>query len=118
MSVGATLSLPEIDFVPLQPPDAVQLVAFVVFQESALDCPLVIEDGAADKATIGCGVVAETVTVADCETVPPGPVHVIVYVVVTVGATDAVPEIAVEPLHPFEAVQLVVFVEDQVSVVD
>src|SRR3989344_2039031 len=62
----------------------------------------------------GGGVV--TVTVALCVAVPPVPVQTRVYVMVTVGETDCVPDIAFVPVHPADAVQDVAFVELHVKV--
>lgn len=61
-------------FVPLQPPEAVQVVAFVELQVSTDVLPLASAVGLAVSVTVGTGT---TVTVADCRpVVPPGPVHV------------------------------------------
>jgi hypothetical protein len=50
------------------------------------------------------------VMVADCTEVPPGPVHVIVNVVFAFrSAVRCAPEVALEPDHPPEPVQLVAF---------
>ena len=57
-----------------------------------------------------------TVTVVDCVAVPPVPVQTRVYVVVTVGETDCVPDIALVPVHPPLAMQEVALVDDQVNV--
>jgi hypothetical protein len=71
--------------VPLQPPEAVQEVLFVLVQERVLDCPWVILEGDAVRETVGTGT---TVTVTLCVALPPVPVHVSVYVVFVVGETD------------------------------
>ena len=61
----------------------------------------------------------DTVTVADALAAPPDPVQVRLNVVVLVNATvDWVPEVALAPDQPPEAVQEVAFVEDQVRVED
>ena len=68
---GPTCALPEVALVPLHPPEAVQLVAFVELQVS-VGVPLVAtEVGLADRVTVGAGVDPPppppvTVTVADC----------------------------------------------------
>jgi len=62
--------------------------------------------------------VAVTVTVVDCAIDLPLPVHVKVYVEVTVGLTTCVPDVAFVLDQAPEAVQEVTFVEDQVSVAD
>jgi hypothetical protein len=69
---GPTDAVPDVDFVPLQPPEAVQLVTDVLDQES-VDVPLsAIADGLAVKVTDGA---AATVTVVDAEPDPPLPEH-------------------------------------------
>ena len=59
-----------------------------------------------------------TLTVTDFETLPPAPLHVRVYVVLAAGETLCVPDTAFAPVQPFDAVQEVAFVADQVSVED
>jgi hypothetical protein len=62
------------------------------------------------------GTASVTVVLADTG-VPPLLLQASTYVVsAEIGPTCWVPEDAREPLHPFEAVQLVAFVEDHVSV--
>lgn len=77
--------------------------------------PLAMLAGLALKDTPGAG--GETVTVADCDAVPPAPVQVSVYWVVAVsaGVVDE-PLVGSDPPHPPEAVQEVALVEDHVSV--
>lgn len=77
-AVGATLAEPEVVLLPLHAPDAVQVVTLVVLHVSVLDCPLTIDVGDADSVRVGVGVTFVTETVADCEMLPPAPVHVIV----------------------------------------
>src|SRR4051812_18524356 len=61
--------------------------------------------------------VAATVTVADALALPPAPVQARVKLVLAVSApVDWLPEVALVPDQPPEAVQLVAFVEDQISV--
>jgi hypothetical protein len=63
------------------------------------------------------GGVADTVTVADCDAVPPAPVHVSVNLVVAVSADVLVePLVASLPLQPPEAAQEVALVADQVNI--
>jgi len=74
---GPTCALPDVALVPLQPPEAVQLVAFVELQVS-VGVPLVAtEVGLAERVTVGAGVDPPpppvTVTVADCCAEPPPP---------------------------------------------
>ena len=58
-----------------------------------------------------------TLTVTLREIEPPLPEQVRVYVAVASGVIDSLPEIALVPLHPPEAEQLVEFVDDQIRVV-
>ena len=59
---------------PLQPPEAVQDVAWVEDQVNVDVAPLLIVLGFADRVTAGAGVVTDTV--ADCVALPPVPVQV------------------------------------------
>jgi hypothetical protein len=64
------LCAPDVPFVPVHEPDAVQPVALVVLHvncDAEPDCTLV---GAAAKVSVGA---ASSVTAAVCDTVPPGP---------------------------------------------
>jgi hypothetical protein len=61
---------------PLHPPDAEQEVALEDDQANVEAAPLLTVLGLAARLTVGAGVV--TVTVADCEALPPAPVQVIV----------------------------------------
>lgn len=105
VSEGVT-KLPE---VPEEPLVTVHEVLLVLDQAITDVPPYAIEDGDAVMVTLGDGS-AETVTVVLCSALPPAPVHVSVYVVFAVGETDCVPEVALEPVHPPRAVQLVLFV--------
>ncbi len=60
---------------PVQPPDAVQEVAFVEDQDNVDAVPLATVLGLALKLTVAVGT-ALTVTVADWEALPPPPVQV------------------------------------------
>ena len=71
---AAVLELPEALSVPLQPPEAAQEVALVEDQDKVAFAPLATVLGLAVRVTVGAGVV--TVTVADCEALPPLPVQV------------------------------------------
>ena len=65
---------PEVAFEPDQPPEAVQLVAFVEDQLSVEDCPELIDVGFALSDTVGAGGGALlTVTTALAELLPRGP---------------------------------------------
>jgi hypothetical protein len=82
-----------VDFDPLiarlpdHPPLPVQAVALFELQVSNAVAPLTILVGLALKETLGG--VAATVTVTDCDAVPPAPVQVSVNVVVLLKATVA-----------------------------
>lgn len=65
---------PLVASVPDQAPVPVQAVAFVADQLSVELLPLTTLLGLAVKVTVGAGAV--TVTVVDCEALPPVPVHV------------------------------------------
>ena len=65
---------PLVASLPLQPPEAVQEVAFLDDQDSVELLPLATVLGLALKLTVGAGEV--TVTVADCPALPPAPVQV------------------------------------------
>jgi len=69
------LALPLIDLLPDQPPEAVQLVAFVEDQLSVADPPLLMLVGFALKLTVGLAG-AETLTVTDRVAPPPAPLQV------------------------------------------
>jgi hypothetical protein len=60
--------------VPLQPPEALQVVALVEDQVNVEAAPLLTVVGLALNVTVGAGVV--TVTVADWDALPPVPVQV------------------------------------------
>ena len=60
---------------PLQSPEAVQVAALLVVQASVALPPDVTVEGVAEIAIVGAGGAA-TLTVADCVTLPPPPVHV------------------------------------------
>ena len=109
--------LPKVGLAPDHPPEAVQVVAFVEDQESIEAPPLVTDVGFAASDTVGTR--GDTVTVAEALAVPPNPVQERLNVLVLVNApVDWLPEVALAPDHPADAVQVVAFVEDQVSVED
>jgi hypothetical protein len=70
-------SLPLSAFVPLHAPDALQVTAFVEVQVSVVLPPLATVVGFALSVTAGDGGAAGgvTVTVTDCEALPPEPVQ-------------------------------------------
>ena len=71
---GPTTAVPDVGLVPLQPPDAVQVVTPVLDQES-VDEPFNAML-AGDALSVTAGIAAATVTVADPLPEPPVPVHV------------------------------------------
>ena len=106
-----------VGWVPVQPPEAVQLVALVELHVSVEEPPLATLVGFAVSVTDGGGGGAETVTVAVCDALPPGPVQSSVNEVVAVRLpVDVDPLVGSAPLQPPEAVQPVASLELQVSV--
>jgi hypothetical protein len=117
---GAVASLPEVAFSPDQPPEAVQEVALVEDHVRVDTPPLAMEIGFAVIETVGAGGgggVAVTLTWADALALPPSPLQVSEKVLLVLSApVDWLPEVALEPDHPPEAVQDDALVEDHVSV--
>jgi hypothetical protein len=111
VSTGDTDSVPPlVDFAPLQPPEAVQLVAPLTVHASVELFPRPIRAGVAVSVTSG----GFTTTVVVRVTVPPGPEHWIVYEVVFAGETDSEPPVAdLAPAQPPEALQVVALVTVQ-----
>jgi hypothetical protein len=108
--------VPEVALVPDQPPEAVHEVALVEDQVSVEALPLTTEVGLAVSDTVGTPV---TVTLADTLALPPAPAQVRRKSVLAVrGPVDWLPEVALVPDQPPEAVHEVASVEDQVSVED
>jgi len=68
------LSVPLVASTPLQPPDAVHVVASTELQVSVAVPPGATVVGSAVRVTVGTGVA--TTTSADCDDDPPGPVQV------------------------------------------
>ena len=62
---------------PVHPPLAVHVVALAAVQASVEVPPFATVDGVADSVTVGDGGAdgGVTVTVTDCDAVPPAPVH-------------------------------------------
>ena len=124
LSVNEVLALnapvpwvPETAFVPLQPPDAVQDVAFVDDQVNVLLPPLATEVGDADNETVGAGVGFVTVMEVLAWRVPPAPVQLSVNEVVALNAPVLwLPETDFVPLQPPDAVHDVALVDDHVKV--
>jgi hypothetical protein len=95
----------------------VQDVAFVEDHVSVDDPPFVTDVGFAARETVGA--VGDTVTVAEALWVPPDPVQERLKMLVLVNApVDWLPDVALPPDQPPEALQEVAFVEDHVSVED
>ena len=75
MLSAPVLQLPPVDSLPLHPPEALQLVAFVEDQLSVEGEPLVTVPGFALRVTVGLAG-ADTLTVTDRLALPPEPVQV------------------------------------------
>jgi hypothetical protein len=105
------VAAPLVPLVPVQPPLAVQEVAFALVQVRVELPPDAIVARLADRVTDGA-----TFTVVDAWPEPPAPVHDSVYVAVDDGDTLTVPLVALVPVQPPLALQEVVFVLDQVRV--
>jgi hypothetical protein len=100
--------------VPDQAPVAVHEVALVADQVSVELPPLATVLGLAAKVTVGVGEVTETV--ADCEALPPLPVHESPYVALAVSVPVLCdPLTALPPDQAPEAVQEVALVDDQLN---
>jgi hypothetical protein len=101
--------------VPFQPPDATQEVALVEDHVNVEVPPLVTVVGLAVRVTVGAGVV--TVTVVDCDALPPLPVQVSMYVALEVRLpVECEPVMASFPDQACEAMQLVAFADDHDSI--
>jgi hypothetical protein len=119
-AVGVSLAVPDAASVPLHAPLAVHAVALVEDHVSVAASPTVTEVGLTARVTVGAGVTAAvTVTVAVAVALPPGPVHVMVYVNVpgVLANSLAEPETAYPPPHAPLSVQFVALVEDHVRFV-
>jgi hypothetical protein len=98
-AMAGDVSLPFTARAPDHASEAVQLVAFVVVQDSDVFCPTVTSVGVAVNESVGVG--ALTVTVRFCVEVPPVPVHAKVNdVVVCSAAVTSVPEVPLLPDQP------------------
>jgi len=108
---------PLVATLPDQPPEAVQVVALLVVQVNSDVPPVLMLEGLALRDTLGGA--AATEIVADWEAEPPVPLQVSVNLVAALKATVVYePRVGFVPVQPFEAVQAVALVEDQVSVDD
>jgi hypothetical protein len=111
---GSVASDPLVASEPDHPPDAVQDATSFDDQVSVEVPPFATLVGLALRDTLG--VPAATVTVADCEALPPGPVQVRTYLVVAFSAAVLIePLVASDPLQPPDPVHAVAWVEVQVS---
>jgi hypothetical protein len=121
-SVGALSApvswLPFTVLLPVQPPEAVQLVALLVLQVSVAGLPTTTLAGLAASVRVGAGDVLTT-TVTVWLVVPPAPLQLSVKLDVAVSApVAAVPASGLSPLQLPEALQLVALVELQASAED
>jgi hypothetical protein len=115
---AGVVNVPLVARVPVQPPEAVQLVALVDVQVSVEVWPLCTLVGEAVSVTVGAADALPTVTVVEADALPPAPVQLSVNWVVAVRAPVAdVPLVPRAPVQPPEASQDVAFVDDHVSVV-
>ena len=106
-----------VGFDPLQPPLAVQALAFVVLQLSIATLPEVTTIGVEVSVMVGAG--EETVTVNDAVPMPPRPLQSSVKDDVLPSAViSSVPLVGLLPLHAPEAVHAVALVAFQSSVVE
>ncbi len=114
---AAETSVPLVALAPVQPPLAVQVVAFVDDHVRLVDDPVVTDGGVAVNVTMGnTGAVTVTDALADPD--PPVPEHVNVKLALAVSAAEvSVPLVALAPVQPPLAVQDVALVLDQVSAV-
>ena len=78
------ICVPDVDRDPFHPPAAVHAVAFCELQFKEADVPLVTVLGLALNCTVGAG--GMTVTVTDCEVLPPTPLQLRVKTVLAVSA--------------------------------
>ena len=109
--------MPVAALAPPHPPDAMQLVEFVLCQASTVDSPAATLEGDADKSTLATGVESAVATVTDCVVDPAGPVHVRANDVdFASGPAASLPASGFAPLHPPEAVQLSALLVSQVRV--
>ena len=113
---AADVSLPEVPLLPLQAPDAVQLVALVDDHVSATVEPDVTLLALTFNVKTGAAFTL-TMTVTDFCAVPPAPVQLSVNVPFELSAAVcSVPDTALLPAHAPEAVHPVALLADQLSV--
>ena len=110
--------MPLVALLPLHAPVAEHDVAFVLDQVRVDAPPFDTLTGFALSDTVGAGAPATTLTVTDCDALPPVPLQVSVKVLVVLSALiPSAPAGARAPDHAPDAVQLVALVDDQASVV-
>jgi hypothetical protein len=115
--IAALVSDPLSALEPLQPPDAVQLVAFVELHVSVVVPPGATPGGFAVSCTDG-DAPAAMFTVVRVTAPPPGPLQLNVKVVFADSAPlRSLPLTVRLPLQPPDAVQVSAFVVDHVSIV-
>jgi len=71
---ASLVQVPFVASVPFQPPEALQEVAFCAFQFKVVVPPVETVADDTESATVGAGEI--TMTSADCDAEPPGPVQV------------------------------------------
>ena len=111
------VALPDVGRLPLQPPLALQLVALVDDQLSVALLPLSTTFGLAANDTVGSGgggVLTATLVLWLAE--PPAQVSVKVLFASVSAPVLTLPEVARAPLQAPLALQLVVLMDDQLSV--
>jgi hypothetical protein len=108
------LTLPLVGSLPLQAPDAEQLVALVELHDSVDEPPIVTALGLAVRVATGMMLTVAVTVLLDC---PALLLHTSEYaVLVASGPTAWLPDVPSCPDQPPEAVQADAFVELQVSV--
>ena len=111
------LAVPDVAFVPVQPPLAVQLVAFVELHVNVELPPLDTLVGETLSVSVGAAGGCWTVTVAVAELDPPVPLQFSEKLALAVsGPTLCEPVVDLLPDQPPDAVHDVAFVADQVKV--
>jgi hypothetical protein len=108
---------PDNAFVPLHAPEAVQLVASVVFHESVDAPPAVTLDGDAARLIVGAALACVTITDALCDALPEAPLHVSVNVLLALSGSEVcAPAVALAPLQAPDALQFVALLADHAKV--
>jgi hypothetical protein len=110
------VSAPEMDFMPVHAPVAVQVVVLVDNHVSCVEPLLATEDGFAVSDRVG-PVATPMVMSTERVTLPPEPLHVSVYVpIVVIPLTVWLPEVALPPDQAPEALHELALLEDQLRV--